>query len=153
MPISSPPASTAAVDLAVLASRVRLSVMRLSRKLRREGSGAHITPTLLAALSTINRHGPVTVGDLAIHEQVQKPTMTRILAELIERGLAARTPDPLDGRMAWVQVTQEGRRLLQRIRRRHDEYLAKRLKRLTSDELITLERAADILERLTEGDL
>jgi DNA-binding MarR family transcriptional regulator len=127
--------------------------MRLSRKLRREGSGAHITPTLLAALSTINRHGPVTVGDLAIHEQVQKPTMTRILAELIERGLAARTPDPLDGRMAWVQVTQEGRRLLQRIRRRHDEYLAKRLKRLTSDELITLERAADILERLTEGDL
>ena len=153
MPISSPPASTTAVDLAVLASRVRLSVMRLSRKLRREGSGAHITPTLLAALSTINRHGPVTVGDLAIHEQVQKPTMTRILAELIERGPAARTPDPLDGRMAWVQVTQEGRRLLQRIRRRHDEYLAKRLKRLTSDELITLQRAADILERLTEGDL
>jgi DNA-binding MarR family transcriptional regulator len=72
---------------------------------------------------------------------------------LIERGLAARTPDPLDGRMAWVQVTQEGHRLLQRIRLRHDAYLAKRLKRLSPDELVTLERAADILERLTEGDL
>jgi DNA-binding MarR family transcriptional regulator len=127
--------------------------MRLSRKLRREGSGAQITPTLLAALSTIERHEPITVGTLAIHEQVQKPTVTRILAELIERGLAARTPDPLDGRMAWVQVTPEGRRLLQRIRRRHDEYLAKRLKRLSNDELVILERAADILERLTEGDL
>jgi DNA-binding MarR family transcriptional regulator len=126
--------------------------MRLSRKLRREGSGAQITPTLLAALSTIDRHGPMTVGALAVHEQVQKPTITRILSELIEGGLAARTPDPLDGRMAWVQVTQEGHRLLQRIRHRHDAYLAKRLKRLSPDELVTLERAADILERLTEGD-
>lgn len=127
--------------------------MRLSRKLRREGSGAQITPTLLAALSTIDRHGPMTVGVLAIHEQVKKPTITRILGELIEDRLVARTPDPVDGRIAWVQVTQEGHRLLQRIRRRHDEYLAKRLKRLSPDELITLERAADILEHLTEGDL
>ena len=139
-----------APDAAALASRVRLAVMRLSRKLRREGSGAQITPTLLAALSTIERHGPMTAGALASHEQVQKPTVTRILSELQERGLVSRTPDPLDGRIAWVQISVEGQRLLQSIRSRHDAYLAKRLKRLTPDELSTLERAAEILERLTD---
>jgi DNA-binding MarR family transcriptional regulator len=144
------PAIATTVDLAALAARVRLSVMRLSRKLRREGSGADITPTLLAALSTIERHGPMTVGDLASHEQVQKPTVTRILADLTERGLVERTPDPLDGRISWLKVSAEGRQLLQRIRRRHDAYLAKRLRRLSPDELDTLERAAEILERLTE---
>jgi DNA-binding MarR family transcriptional regulator len=126
--------------------------MRLSRKLRRENSGADISPTLLAALSTIDRHGPMTVGDLATHEQVQKPTVTRILADLTERSLVERTPDPLDGRISWLQVSSAGRQLLQRIRRRHDVYLAKRLRRLSPEELDTLERAAEILERLTEGE-
>jgi DNA-binding MarR family transcriptional regulator len=139
-----------APDVPALASRVRLSVMRLSRKLRREGSGAEITPTLLAALSTIARHGRMTAGELANHEQVQKPTVTRILADLQERGLVSRTADPLDGRIAWVQISVEGQRLLQSIRRRHDAYLAARLKRLTPDELSVLESAAEILERLTD---
>ena len=93
----------------------------------------------------------MTVGELATHEQIQKPTVTRIVASLLERELIARTPDPLDGRMAWIQTTADGQRLLQRIRRRHDRYLAGRLKRLTPGELATLEQAAEILERLTEG--
>ncbi len=139
------------IDVAGLSSQLRLSVMRLARKLRREGSGAEITPTLLAALSTVYRHGPMTVGELAAHEQIQKPTVTRIVASLLERDLIARTPDPLDGRMAWIQTTSDGQQLLQRIRRRHDRYLAGRLKKLTPEELSTLERAAEILERLTEG--
>ena len=139
-----------APDAAALASRMRIAVMRLSRKLRREGSGANITPTLLAALSTIERHGRMTAGELATHEQVQKPTVTRILADLLERGLVTRTADPLDGRIAWVQISAEGQRLLQSIRRRHDAYLAARLKRLTPEELTVLESAAEILERLTD---
>src|SRR5438034_1136008 len=64
-------------DIADLASRLRLGVTRLARKLRREGDTG-ITPTLLAALSTIERHGPVTAGELASHEQVEKPTVTRL---------------------------------------------------------------------------
>src|ERR1700693_1357269 len=123
------------LDLAALASGGRLSVMRLSRKLRREGSGADITPTLLAALSTIERHGRMTAGELATHEQVQKPTVTRILADLLGRGVGPRTAAPLDGRIAWVQISPEGQRLLQSIRRRHDAYLAARFKRLSPEEL------------------
>ncbi len=144
------PTAPTAMDAGSLASRLRLSVTRVSRTLRREGAGAEISPTLMSALATVERHGPMTVGELATHEQVQKPTVTRIVAALLERDLIARTPDPLDGRISWLKTTGQGRRLLQRIRRRRDEYLAARLKRLSPNELETLERAAELLERLTE---
>ncbi|MGZ8630403.1 MAG: MarR family winged helix-turn-helix transcriptional regulator [Actinomycetota bacterium] len=143
------PPAPPATDLTRLASSLRLSVFRLSRTLRRE-SQAGISPTLLAALATIERHGPMTAGDLAAHEQVRKPTVTRILGALVEQGLAERTPDPLDRRVAWVQLTPAGLTLMQRARRRTDRYLATRLKRLDPDELATLERAAEILDRMTE---
>jgi DNA-binding MarR family transcriptional regulator len=143
------PIAPSTTDVADLASRIRLGVTRLARKLRREGDMG-ITPTLLAALSTIERHGPVTAGDLAAHEQVEKPTVTRLLAVLEERELIERTPDPLDGRVAWVQISATGRKLLQSTRRRKDGYLAKRIKSLSDDEQATLERAAEILDRLAE---
>lgn len=143
------PTAPPATDLARLASRLRLSVFRLSRTLRREIQ-AGVSPTLLAALATIERHGPMTAGDLAAHEQVRKPTVTRILGALVEQGLVERTPDPLDRRVAWVQLTPAGRTLMHRARRRTDKYLATRLKRLDPDELATLERAAEILDGMTE---
>lgn len=136
-------------DLAGLASHLRLSVFRASRTLRRE-SQAGISPTLLAALSTIERHGPMTAGDLASHEQVRKPTVTRILAALVAEGLAERTPDTVDRRVSWVQLTPSGRALMRSVRRRTDRYLAERLKRLDVAELATLEQAAEILRRVTE---
>jgi DNA-binding MarR family transcriptional regulator len=138
-------------DVAGLASRLRISVTRLSRKLRREGSGAEVSPTLVSALATVDHHGPMTVSDLATHEQVRRPTVTRIVASLLERDLILRTPDPLDGRMSWLSTTQEGRRLLHRVRRRRDEYLAARLKSLGSRELDVLEQASEIFERLAGG--
>src|SRR2546427_8347975 len=145
------PIASTAQDVAGLASRLRLSVTRLSRALRREGSGAGISPTLMSALATVDRHGPMTVGELATHEQVQKPTITRIVASLQESELIVRTPDPLDGRISWLSTTAEGRRLLQKVRRRRDEYLAARLKRLTPEELAMLGRAAELMERLTKA--
>jgi DNA-binding MarR family transcriptional regulator len=149
MPATTAPRATSLIDGAELASHVSLSVFRLARKL--EGA-PEITPTLLAALSTIDRHGTMTAGALATHEQIQKPTCTRVIADLLALGFIDRVPDPEDGRVAWVQVTPEGRRLLQRVRVRRNAYLAKRMKRLNAEELATLERAADILERLTEED-
>lgn len=137
------------IDLPALASHLRLSVFRASRTLRRE-SHAGISPTLLAALSTIERHGPMRAGDLAAHEQVRKSTVTRILGALLEEGLIERTPDPLDRRVAWVQLTPAGRTLMRAVRRRSDRYLARRLRRLGPSDLATLERAAAILDRITE---
>jgi DNA-binding MarR family transcriptional regulator len=144
-------ASPRTVDLPALAAHLRISVFRTARRLRYQGD-AGVTPTLLAALATIELHGPMTPGALAAHEQIRKPTTTRIIGSLSDLGLIERTPDPLDGRVAWVRATAEGRKLLQRVRRRHDAYLSARLKRLTPEELETLGRAADLLDRLTEAD-
>ena len=143
------PVAAASTDLAGIASHLRLSVFRASRTLRRE-SQAGIPPTLLAALSTIERHGPMTAGALAAHEQVRKPTVTRILAALVAEGLVERTLDPIDRRVSWVQMTPAGRALMRAVRRRTDRYLAQRLKRLDADDLTTLERASEILDRITE---
>ena len=139
------------VDLPALAAHLRISVFRTARRLRYQGD-AGVSPTLLAALATVEMHGPMTPGALATHEQIRKPTTTRIIGSLSELELIERTPDPLDGRVAWIQITAEGRKLLLRVRRRHDAYLSSRLKRLTPEELETLERAAGILDRLTESD-
>ena len=138
-------------ECAELASSLRVALWRAARRMRRE-SAPGISPTLHAALFTIESHGPITAGQLAEHEQVRKPTVTRTVAELLERGLITRTPDPLDGRVTWLQATPEGKRLLQQARRRTDEFLAMRLKRLTAQERATLRDASALLERLAGGE-
>ena len=140
----------ASVDATALAARLRLAVTRLARRLRQEAE-AGVTPSMLSALSSAERKGSLTMRDLCHAEQVQPPTMTRIVAALVEAGLVVREQDTADGRVAWVTVTTEGRRLLERSRRRKEAYLAKSLRSLEPEELRTLEAAAEILERLTDA--
>jgi DNA-binding MarR family transcriptional regulator len=147
VPADTAPAS--APTLPELASTLRIRVMRLSRNLRRQ-AGTGLSASLLSALTTVDRKGPMTIGTLADAEQVKPPTMTKVVASLVEQGLATREPDPLDGRVAWVMATAEGRSLLRRTRRRSDAYLATRLRSLDREELLVLERASRLLERLTE---
>ena len=144
MPTIAPP------DTAALAARLRLGVTRLARKLRQQAEPG-ITPSMLSALSSAERQGPLTMRELCAAEQVQPPTLTRIVAALVEAGLVAREPDPQDGRVVWVRVTPEGRRLLDRSRRRKEAYLARAIRSMEPRELETLEDAAALLERLTEG--
>jgi DNA-binding MarR family transcriptional regulator len=137
-------------DTAALAARLRLAVTRLARKLRQEAE-AGITPSMLSGLSTAERLGPCTMRDLCDAEHVQPPTMTRIVAALVEAGLVTREADPLDRRVVWVRVAPSGRRLLDRSRKRKEAYLAKALRTLEPREIETLEEAATIFERLTGG--
>jgi len=139
------------IDTAELASRLRLGVTRLARKLRQQAEPG-ITPSLLSALSTIERGGPMTIGDLGVAEQVQPPTMTRLVASLVEAGLVERSVDPVDRRVAWVRVTPAGAKSLAQTRKRKEAYLAKRLHRLEPDRLAVLEEAAAILDQLVEGE-
>jgi DNA-binding MarR family transcriptional regulator len=141
------PSSTAPTAPVELAADVRAGVWRLARRLRRE-AGIGITPTLHAALFTIERAEPVTPGRLAALENITKPSVTRSVAALVDLGLIRRTPDPLDGRVTWLTTTPEGRRLLRKGRRRSDEYLARRLAELTPAERATVAKAAALLSRL-----
>jgi DNA-binding MarR family transcriptional regulator len=131
------------------AARLRLAITRTARRLRQEAAG-ELTPTTVAALATVERHGPLTPSELADLERVRRPTATRTLRALEEAGLVVRTPDPSDGRSALVDVTAAGRERLRRLRGRKNAYLARRMRALPADEVETLERAAAILERMLD---
>ncbi len=131
-----------------LASTLRLSVMRLSRRLRLERSGDDRTLNQLAVLGTLDRRGPLTVGELAGLEKVKPPSMTRTVACLEEAGLVSRRPHERDGRQVVVELTSPARQVLDDDRRRRDAWLAQRLGVLTHDELELLRRVAPLLERL-----
>ena len=138
-------------DLAASAARLRLAITRTARRLRQEAAG-DLSPSAAAALATTERHGPLTPSELADLERVSRPTATRSIACLAERGLVARTPDPADGRSALVALTPAGREALRRLRGRKNAYLAKRMRRLPDEDVETLARAAEVLERLLDED-
>lgn len=131
-------------------------MVRTSRRLRQEANAAEgaggLSPTLNAALATISNHGPLTPSELAERERVRRPTATRIVANLVDLGLVTRTPDPSDGRGFLVAPTAEGTALLKRLRGRKNVFLAKRMRDLGPEDVATLERASEILERMLAED-
>lgn len=132
-----------------LSSALRVSVMRLARRLRNEReSTAPLTLTQFAALGTLFRHGPLRIGELADIERVRPPSMTRTLACLADGGYVARTQDPSDGRQVMVDLTDKGRVLVEADRRARTAWLSQRLRELTPDERRILREAAPILDRL-----
>jgi DNA-binding MarR family transcriptional regulator len=132
-----------------LATRLRLVLARSARRLRQE-SDTGLSPSLTAALATVERHGPLTPSELAARERVQRPTVTRLVFRLEEAGLIARAADPTDGRSSLISVTPAGRRLLAAGRTRKDAFLSERLDALGADDRATLERAAVLLEGMLE---
>lgn len=132
-----------------LASALRMSTMRLARRLRAERAGEDsLTLTQLATLATLDRHGELTLTGLAAHEHVRPPSMTRVVTVLEEQGLVARAPHPTDGRQVVVSITAAGADLLSRDRARRDAWLARRLEDLDASDLEALRRVAPVLERL-----
>jgi len=138
-----------------LATELRISVSRLARRLRAErvarGVATELSDTQLAALAALERHTAMTPGELAEHEKVQPPSMTRVIAALQERGLVTRAPHPTDGRQVKLTVTEQGRELVQQSRRLREAWLAQRLRELSPEERATLRAAAPILQRLSQS--
>ncbi|MGN6254403.1 MAG: MarR family winged helix-turn-helix transcriptional regulator [Solirubrobacterales bacterium] len=142
------------IPLTERAAHLRTAIVRTARRLRQEAAAetSGLTPTSVAALATIERHGPMTPSEIAGIERVKRPTVTRTLGCLEREGLIDRTPDPADGRSALVEVNGAGRERLRRLRSRKNAYLARRMRDLSAEEVETLERAAEILERMREGE-
>jgi DNA-binding MarR family transcriptional regulator len=146
-----------------LATALRISVSRLARRLRGERGGVDtqgvdaqgvdilLSETQLAALSALEKHQAMTPGELADHEKVQPPSMTRVIAVLEERGLVLRSAHPTDRRQVVLTATAEGQAVVQRVRRRKDAWLARRLAELTPAERTTLEAAVPVLEKLSQS--
>lgn len=141
-----PETSTTDADLV---SRLRLTAMRLARRLRQQ-SGDDITPSQLAILATVERHGPLTLGAIAEAEGVQPPTVTRVVGWLEDEGLVRLAASTEDKRAKVATTTAKGRRRLERIRSNRNAWLACRLDELTPEEREALQAALPVLERLLE---
>jgi len=133
-----------------LAEDLRISIARLSRRLRAQG-GSSLSATQHAALAAVDRNRSMTPGELAEHEKVQPPSMTRVIAALEDQRLLIRRPHPTDGRQVVLNLTDKGRELLKEERRRKEAWLARRLQELTNQERAILRQAAPILDKLSKA--
>jgi DNA-binding MarR family transcriptional regulator len=136
-----------------LASELRMSVMRLRRRLASERDPRNdLSIPMMAVLGGLFRYGELTVGELAARERVQPPTMTRKVNLLEEGGYVVRRPHETDGRVVVVGLTDRGRDIVLADRRRRDEWLSRQLRDLTPEQRDVLRAAAPILQQLAERE-
>lgn len=135
-------------ETALLASQLRHAVLRLTRRLRSQRADISVSVTQLMALGTLVKYGPMSAGELAAHERVQPPSMTKILVALEEHGLSRREQHPSDRRQIVIEATDAGRDLIKQEAEMRDAWLAVRLATLSERDRELLARASEVLARL-----
>jgi DNA-binding MarR family transcriptional regulator len=138
-------------EIADLADRVRTIITPLARQLRQHANDG-LTPTLLSAIGTIGRRGPITLGDLAARERVSPPMITKLVGRLQTQGLVARTTDETDRRVSRVALTETGEQWLAEARARRNMWLAQRLATLTRRDRRVLAASLPVIERLLQPE-
>ena len=146
-----PPSPSPAIASSILPGRLRMAVTRLARRLRQQIE-PDVTASQFAALTSIERLGPLSLGELAAVERVQPPTLTKVVTKLEGLGYVLREPDPADRRIARVRLSPDGERFIAESRHRRNAYLAGRIERFSPQELADLERALPLLERLVDDE-
>jgi len=131
-----------------LASRLRLAVVRLNRRLRAQRTNSSVTLTQVSALSALRKCGALTPGELAAKEGVQPPSMTRVISALEDYGFVSRRPHPTDGRQAIVELTEQGTAYLRAEVSAREAWLDSRLAELDDHDRELLARAAEIIDRM-----
>jgi DNA-binding MarR family transcriptional regulator len=149
MAMHQPPEGAAPPDAVGLADRLHSAAIHLLRRLRRTDALTGISAAQLSALSVL-MGGPRTLGELAAAEQVQPPTMSRLVREMETAGLVRRERDLHDGRVVWIGWTPRGEALLQQGRELRVAALARQLAQLSPADRQTLQSALDLIERLLQ---
>jgi DNA-binding MarR family transcriptional regulator len=121
-------------DVVALADKLRPVLLRLSRELRRESTDEGLSPGQISLLGLISQSAGIGVNELAARERMSPPGMSGQVEKLVAAGLVARRPSSTDRRRIGLHATDEGRRLLRRIRSRRTVWLARRLETLTPPE-------------------
>jgi DNA-binding MarR family transcriptional regulator len=146
------PKTAEPVDLGAVAA-LRFAVTRLARQLRQEAlADGGLTPSKLNALASINRLGPISLGDLAVVERVSAATVSRTVDALAAAGFVERSSDPTDGRVVFVTMTVAGVKVLDGSRRRKDAVLAQRVSLLGARDQARLVAAIPVLQRLLDDE-
>lgn len=131
-----------------LAALLRPSLLRLTRLVRNQRVDMTVTLTQLSAMASLANCGSMSAGELANRERVQPPSMTKVLANLEERGLVRRAVHPSDKRQAIIEITEAGLALLDSERRSRDAWLSRRLAELTPEERALLHDVVPVLDKL-----
>ncbi len=137
-------------EIPELAAQLRPALLRITRVIRNQRVDMSVTLTQLAAMGTLEKRGPMSAGELATCERVQPPSMTKVLANLEERGLVRRDPHPGDRRQAIIAITPAGQELLDSERRSRDAWLNQHLATLSDQERALLEQVVPVLDKLAE---
>lgn len=146
-----PQATKQQIDAMAVADRLRPTLLRLGRELRRERIGG-VSPHQVSLLVSIKYAPGVTVGELAADERVSTAAMSKRISRLERDGLVARTPSEADRRCVGLTLTDEGQRTLRRVRSRRTAWLASRLGALSEAELEVVAAAAESLARLVRDE-
>lgn len=133
-----------------VADRLHSAAIHLLRRLRVEDEALGISAPRLSALSVLVFAGPKRIGELARLEQVEPPTMSKLVDALVRDGLVVRERDPDDARAVQVRATPTGARMLRRGRAKRVETLRSRLATLSPAELAALGEGVDVLERILQ---
>src|ERR1700675_2514515 len=141
-----------AIDTLAIADRLRPVLLRVGRELRREARQVGVSPEQVSLLVGIKYSPGIGVRDLAARERVSPPALSNHVDRLERDGLVSRTPDASDRRRVGLTLTDEGQRVLRRVRSRRTAWLATRLRGLPPDELDAVEAAIEPLSRLLRED-
>jgi DNA-binding MarR family transcriptional regulator len=133
------------------AARLRRAITRINRKLRYSALGG-VTPAQASMLASIDKLERPSLGDLAVAEQIQPPSVTRLVKDLMKAGLISSASDPDDRRSTRVRLTALGRRDLNAIRQRKTEFLERKLLALSPVDRRHAEKLVSFLEVLLEGE-
>jgi DNA-binding MarR family transcriptional regulator len=136
------------IDTLTIADRLRPVLLRVGRELRREARQVGVSPEQVSLLVAIKYTPGIGVRELAARERVTPPALSNHVDRLERDGLVVRTPSPNDKRRIGVALTEEGQRMLRRVRSRRTAWLATRLRGLAAAELAAVEAAIEPLSRL-----
>ena len=140
------------IDTLSIADRLRPVLLRVGRELRREARDVGISPEQVSLLVAIKYAPGIGVRELAARERVSPPALSNHVDRLERDGLVTRTPSASDRRRVGLTLTDEGQRVLRRVRSRRTAWLATRLRTLSAEELEAVEAAIEPLSRLVLED-
>jgi DNA-binding MarR family transcriptional regulator len=141
-----------AIDTVEVADALRPVLLRVGRELRREARAEGISPEQVSLLVAVKYAPGIGIRDLAAHERISAPALTKHADRLERDGLVTRTPNPTDGRRIGLTLTEDGHRVLRRVRSRRTAWLATRLRGLDEAELSAVEAAIEPLARLLKEE-
>jgi len=132
----------------LVASDLRPVLLRLARGLRKETEQLGITARQVTLLWLVKRSPGLSLAELAAQEGISPPALSGNVDRLERAGLLERVRSQDDRRRVGLELTEEGAKLLRRVRARRTTWLTQRMRDLHPAELEAIETAIPALQRL-----